>query len=80
MANVQTTGYIFRHNEASIFLATDNKVSNKIKHIGIREHFIIECVDEVRTKLKKVRSENNSSNIMTKIHQRKLSNESERNI
>ena len=39
---------------------------NKSKHIDVREHFIREMVDENRTKLVHVSSDNNLSDIMTK--------------
>ena len=47
-------------------LANKDQLSNRTKHIDIREQFIRKCVDEGRTEPKKVKSENNSSDIMTK--------------
>ena len=78
IADVETPGYIYGHNEASTFLATNKEVSNITNHIDVREHFIRECFDEVRTELKKVKSEKNSLDIMTKIYQWKLSNKGEK--
>ena len=45
IAEVDMPGYIYGGNEASIFLAKNKHVSNRTKHIGIREHFIRECVN-----------------------------------
>ena len=66
IAEVETPGIIYGDNEASIFLAKNRQVSNRTKHIDIREHFIRECVDEGRIELKRVESDKNSSDIMTK--------------
>ena len=47
-------------------MANKNQVSNRTKHIDTREQFIRKCVDAGRIELKKMKSENNSSDIMTK--------------
>jgi hypothetical protein len=66
VAEVEIPGYIYGDNEASIFLAKNKQVSNRTKHIDIREHFIRECVDNGRIELKNVKSNDNMSDIMTK--------------
>jgi hypothetical protein len=66
IAEVEEPGYIFGDNEASIFLAKNKQVSNRTKHIDIREHFIRECVEEGSIELKKVDTASNKSDIMTK--------------
>ena len=66
IAEVDMPGYIYGDNEASIFLAKNKQVSNRTKHIDIREHFIRECVDEGRIELKRVDTKLNKSDIMTK--------------
>ena len=45
IAEVEIPGYIYGDNEASIFLAKNKQVSNRTKHIDIRQHFIRECVN-----------------------------------
>ena len=80
IADVETPGYIYGDNEASMFFAKNKQVSNRTNHVDVREHFIRECVDEGSTELRKVKSENNSPDIMTKIYQCKLSNETEKKI
>ena len=49
-------------------------------HIDIRENFIRECVYKGSTELEKLRYKNNSSYIMKKIYQWKLSNKMEKNF
>lgn len=66
IAEVETPGYIYGDNEASIFLAKNKQVSNRTKHIDIRQHYIRECVDEGRIELKRVDTKENKSDIMTK--------------
>ena len=66
IANVDVPGYIYGDNEASIFLAKNKQVSNRTKHIDIREHYIRDCIEEGHIKLKRVNSENNVSDILTK--------------
>jgi hypothetical protein len=66
IATVQMPGIIFGDNEASIFLAKNKQVSNRTKHIDIREHFIRECVGEGRVELANVKTDENRADIMTK--------------
>ena len=40
IAEEESPGYIYGDNKASIFLAKNKQVSNRMKHIDIREHFI----------------------------------------
>ena len=66
IAEVEIPGYIYGDNEASIFLAKNKQVSNRTKHIDIRQHFIRECVDQGKIELKRVDTKQNKSDILTK--------------
>ena len=47
-------------------MSKNKQVSNRKNHINTIDQFIRECVDKGRTELKKVKSENNISDIVTK--------------
>ena len=65
-SDVETPRHIYGDNEASKCLANNKQASNIKNHIDIRDQFIRKCFDEVETELKKVISENNCLDIMTK--------------
>ena len=57
---------IYEDNEGAIFLSKNQQVSMRTKHIDVRAHFIRDCVREKKTTVKKVKTDNNVSDIMTK--------------
>jgi hypothetical protein len=50
----------------AIYLAKNASTTTRTKHIDIRYHFIREHVDNGKIKIKFVRSEDNTADIMTK--------------
>ena len=50
----------------AIFLTKNQQVSQRTKHIDIRQHFLRNLVEEKRLDIRFVRSEDNSSDITTK--------------
>ena len=57
---------IYEDNEGAIFLARNQQISMRTKHIEMRSHFIRDCIKNLWVKVKKVMTENNVSDIMTK--------------
>jgi hypothetical protein len=58
--------YIYGDNVASLFLAQNNSVSQRTKHIDIRYHFMNELVESKCFELRHVRTEENTSDINSK--------------
>ena len=58
--------YIFGDNAASLFLAQNNSVGQRTKHIDIRHRFMHDLIVEGRVELRHVRSENNTSDVNSK--------------
>ena len=57
---------IYEDNEGAIFLARNQQVSMRTKHIDVRAHFIRDCIKNLWVEIKKVMTDNNVSDIMTK--------------
>ena len=57
---------IFEDNEGAIFLAKNQQVSMRTKHIDVRAHYIRDCIKDKSIVVKKIKTENNVSDIMTK--------------
>ena len=62
----QLPGIIYEDNEGAIFLAKNQQVSMRTKHIDVRYHFIRDLVQEKMLNIVYVRSEENYADIMTK--------------
>ena len=56
-------------NVGEIFLATNNKLRNSTKHIDMRCHFIREYIENGQVVICFIRSEENDSDILKRIHQ-----------
>ena len=57
---------IYEDNEGAIFLTKNQQVSMRTKHIDVRAHFIRDCIKAKSAIVKKVKTENNVSDVMTK--------------
>ena len=66
VAKHEDPAIIYEDNEGAIFLAKNQQVSMRTKHIDVRAHFIRDCVKSNWIIVKKVKTENNVSDIMTK--------------
>ena len=53
-------------NTGAIFLINNKKLGERTKHISTRYHFIRECVEDGILKIIYIKSEDNTSDIMTK--------------
>lgn len=62
----EVPGTIFEDNEGAIFLAKNQQVSMRTKHIDVRYHFIRDLVEEGLLKLEFVGTDENYADIMTK--------------
>ena len=62
----QLPGIIYEDNEGAIFLAKNQQISMRTKHIYVRYHFIRDMAQEKMLNIVYVRSEENYSGIMTK--------------
>jgi hypothetical protein len=60
------TAIIYEDNLGAIYLTKNQQVSSRTKHIDIRHHYMRDLLDEKRLDIRFQRSENNSSDIMTK--------------
>ena len=67
IANVESPGYIYGNNEASISIPNNKQLSNITKNIDITEQFIRWYVYEGRIELKKIRPKKNSSDITKNV-------------
>ena len=59
-------GIIFEDNEGAIFLAKNQQVGMRTKHIDVKYHFIRDLVADNFLDIRYVRSEDNYADIMTK--------------
>ena len=59
-------GTIFEDNEGAIFLAKNQQVGMRTKHIDVKYHFIRDLVADNYLELRYVRSEDNYADLMTK--------------
>ena len=66
IAKVKIPAIIYEDNLGAIFLTKNQQVSQRTKHIDIRQHFLRNLVEEKRLDIRFVRSEDNSSDITTK--------------
>ena len=57
---------VYGDNVASLFLAQNNSVSQRTKHIDIRHRFIYDLVENKQFELRHVKTEENTSNINSK--------------
>ena len=64
--DLQTPSYIYGDNVASLFLAQNNAVSQRTKHIDIRYRFMNDLVQSSKAELRHVKSEDNTSDINSK--------------
>ena len=62
----QMPGTIFEDNEGAIFLAKNQQVGMKTKHIDVKYHFIRDLVADNYLDIRYVRSEDNYADLMTK--------------
>ena len=58
--------YIYGDNVASLFLAQNNSVGQRTKHIDIRHRFMHDLVEQQKVELRHVRSEENTSDVNSK--------------
>ena len=63
---------IYGDNLGSIFLSKNTQVSARTKHIDIKHHYIRELREKGRLDIRFERSEDNTSDIMTKNLNREL--------
>ncbi len=64
---VETPCYVYGDNAASLFLAQNNSVGQRTKHIDIRFRFLNDLVvNQKLVEIRHVRSENNTSDINSK--------------
>jgi hypothetical protein len=68
----ENTAIIYADNFGAIFLSKNQQVSSRTKHIDVRHHYIRELREEGKLDIRFVRSEDNSSDIMTKNLPRNL--------
>ena len=66
VAKHEDPAIIYEDNEGAIFLAKNQQVSMRTKHIDVRAHFIRDCIKNNWITVKKIKTENNVSDIMTK--------------
>ena len=57
---------LYEDNEAAAYLAKNQHVSAKTKHIDIRQHYVREHLKEKLGEIKAIRSEDNFADILTK--------------
>jgi len=72
---VTLPSHVYGDNAASLFLARNNQLGQRSKHIDIRDRFLHEKVEDGTVELRHVRSEDNTSDINSKntsveIHQK----------
>lgn len=58
--------YVYGDNVASLFLAQNNSVGQRTKHIDLRHKFMNELVEKETVELRHVKSENNVSDVNSK--------------
>ena len=66
LTKIKQTAIIYEDNLGAIFLTKNHQVSQRTKHIDIRQHFLRDLVEDKLLEVRFVRSENNSSDITTK--------------
>ena len=59
-------GYLYKDNEAAIYLSKNQHVSTRTKHIDVRQHYIREHIANGYGKIVKVESKNNFADVLTK--------------
>lgn len=66
--------YIYGDNNGAIFMANNNHVGQRTKHIDVRYHYIRDQVQEGHVKVMKIEGENNPSDVLTKNVVEKIHN------
>jgi hypothetical protein len=66
LLNIFLTAIIYEDNLGAIYLAKNQQVSSRTKHIDIRHNFLRDLMQDKRIEVRFIRSENNSSDITTK--------------
>jgi len=66
--------WIFGDNNGAIFMANNNHVGQRTKHIDVRYHYIRDQVQEGHIKVMKIEGENNPSDVLTKNVVEKIHN------
>ena len=66
LTKIKQTAIIYEDNLGAIFLTKNHQVSQRTKHIDIRQHFLRVLVEDKLLEVRFVKSENNSSDIATK--------------
>jgi hypothetical protein len=64
--NVEKPCYVYGDNAASLFLAQNNSVGQRTKHIDIQHRFLHDLVMKELVELRHVRTENNTSDVNSK--------------
>jgi hypothetical protein len=72
IADCTTPGIILEDNTGAIFLVKNQQVGSRTKHIDVRHHYIREMRERGQVEVMFVRSEKNSSDILTKNVPEKL--------
>jgi hypothetical protein len=63
---IKQTAIIYEDNLGAIFITKNQQVSQRTKHIDIRQHFLRELVTKKLLEVMFIKSENNTSDITTK--------------
>ena len=63
---VKSKGVMFEDNEAAIYLSKNQHVSPRTKHIDIRQHYVREHIELGHGEVKKVNTEYNFADVLTK--------------
>ena len=58
---------LFCDNQSAIHLAKNSSFHSKSKHIEIRYHWIRDIMDEKLVELEKIHTDDNGSNMLTKV-------------
>ena len=67
-------------NVGAIYLAKNQVLSNRTKHIGVRYHFVREYIEDGIIKIVFVRSKENDADMFTKNLQKELFNKHRKNV
>ena len=59
-------GVLYGDNEAAIFLSKNKQVSSRTKHIDIRQHYIREHLNKKLGEVRKIKSEDNIADVLSK--------------
>ena len=80
LGHPQKDNYLFTYSQSDIHLAKNSALHSKTKHIQLRYHFIWSALEDGQLKLEKIHTNENPTDMLTKIVTREKLNSSSTSV